>query len=256
MFRMYKYISYTGLLIILFSNFLSLSAQNKRKLNRQGVKHYNQENFSEAELSFIRALEKDSLFMASGYNIANTLYKQGKYEEAQGMYSEMLPKGAENPGQAELYHNLGNSFLKKQQYQESIEAYKQALRIRPDADDTRYNLAYAQAKLQEQQEQQQNQENNQNQDQENKDDKNNSNDNQEEQQAEDEEQQQNQQQQNQPQDNQDQQEGNSESRPQQALSKEDMERMLQAIQQQEKNVQEKLEKQKAKAAKVKTEKDW
>ena len=237
-----------GLILLFFLSFFTVQAQNERKLNREGVLEYKDGKFDDAELYFRKAKEADSTMTEAMYNIANTLYKQEKYEEAGKLFEELINNPEEKYALADIHHNLGNSFLKKEQYQQSIEAYKNALRIRPDDEDTRYNLAYAQAKLQQ---------NQQNQDQQNQDQQNQD--------------QQNQDQQNQDQQNQDQQEQNKQEQEKEqeqekqeqqmnqsmkALSKEDMERLLQAIQQQEKMVQAKLEKEKAKAPKVSTDKDW
>ena len=219
-----------------------LLAQNERKLNRKGVSEYKEENFDNAELSFRKARETDSSLIQAAYNIANTLYKQEKYEEAANQFKDLVESPTEKIRLSDLHHNLGNSFLKNEKYQESIEEYKNALRLNPDDEDTRYNLAYAQAKL----EQQQNQ---QNQDQQK-----------DQQQQEQERNQQQDQQQNQQQNQNEQQEQQQPKEEQgqamKSLSREDMERILQAIQQQEKMVQAKLEKEKAEAAKVRTEKDW
>ncbi|MCK4747177.1 MAG: tetratricopeptide repeat protein, partial [Bacteroidales bacterium] len=126
---------------------------------------------------------------------------------------------------AHVWHNIGNSLLESQQFAQSIEAYKNSLRLNPGDQDTKYNLAYAKKKLQEQEQQQQEQQN-------------------QEQDQEKQEQDQDQQQQEQ-----------QPPRPQE-ISKEDAERMLNAIQQQEKDVKEKVDKKKAAVAKVKTDKDW
>jgi len=247
-----------GLILLFFLSFFTVQAQNERKLNREGVLEYKDGKFDDAELYFRKAKEADSTMTEAMYNIANTLYKQEKYEEAGKLFEELINNPEEKYALADIHHNLGNSFLKKEQYQQSIEAYKNALRIRPDDEDTRYNLAYAQAKLQQ---------NQQNQDQQNQDQQNQDQQNQDQQNQD----QQNQDQQNQDQQNQDQQEQNKQEQEKEqeqekqeqqmnqsmkALSKEDMERLLQAIQQQEKMVQAKLEREKAKAPKVSTDKDW
>ena len=170
------------------------------------------------------------------------MYEQEKYEETVKQ-DESLADQAEDPASmAHVWHNIGNSFLEAQQYAPSIEAYKNSLRRKPGDQDTKYNLAYAKQKLQEQQQQQQNQDQ-QNQDQQDQDQQDQQNQDQQDQQNQDQQDQQNQDQQDQ------------QPQPQQ-ISQEDAERMLNAIQQQEKDVKDKVDKKKAAAAKVKTEKDW
>ncbi len=142
---------------------------------------------------------------------------------------------------AKVYHNLGNSFLELDSLEESIEAYKNALRNNPKDMETKYNLAYAQQKLKEQQ---QNQCNKQNQDQEKQDEQKDQQQKQDEQQKQD--QQKNQQEQKQQQ--QEQQENK--------ISKEDAQRLLEALENDEKEVQKRLKKAKAQAHKITIEKDW
>merc|ERR1712065_74522 len=79
---------------------------------------------------------------------------------------DLAKKELEPDQKAEVFHNLGNSFLEAEKYQESIEAYKNALRNNPRDMDSKYNLEYARKKLEEQQQQdQQDKEDQQNQDQ-------------------------------------------------------------------------------------------
>ncbi len=141
---------------------------------------------------------------------------------------------------ASLY-NLGNSLLMADKLQESIEAYKNSLRLKPDNPEAKYNLAYAQDLLKEQQQQQQQQQNkdnkDQNKDQEKKDDENKNQD---------------QEKNSQDKQNNDQQQ----DQQQQSISKEDAERLLNAIANDEKNVQEKVKLAKAAKARVKTVKNW
>ncbi|MBE0652393.1 MAG: tetratricopeptide repeat protein [Bacteroidales bacterium] len=242
------------ILVLLLAGGYNLFAQNFRKLNRDGVSQYRENAYDNAELSFRKAREVDSTALEANYNIANTLYKQEKYDEAAGIFNELSVAHDEKDRQADIFHNLGNSMLQKQQYQESIEAYKKALRIRPEDEETRYNLAYAQAKLQQQQQEQQQQKDQDQQ--EKKQDEQNNQDQKDQDQQEDQQQEQNDQQQEQNEQQSRQSGEEQDSEAMKSLSREDMERLLQAIQQQEKMVQNKLEQEKAKAAKIKTEKDW
>ncbi len=225
-------ISYIFLLVIL--PVLNTFGQKERKLVREGVKEYRNNNFPEAEVQFRKALDaKPGLFEAD-YNIANSLYNQKKYGEAAGEYEKLIQSNSNPKQRADLFHNLGNSHLMAQQYEKGIEAYKNSLRIRPEDEDTRYNLAYALEQLKQQQQQQQNDQNNdkEKQDQENKD------------------------QQNEQQDNKEDQKKEQQDNQQQNLSKQEAEQMLNAIQNQEKEVKEKADKKKAVARPVGTEKDW
>ena len=210
---------------------ISAYGQNERKVIRDGVRAYGDGEFEEAEVQFRKAENINQELYEAEFNTGAALYSQEKYEETVKQY-ELLLDQTDDPGKtAQIWHNIGNSLLVAQQYGPSIEAYKNSLRKNPSDEDTRYNLAYAKQKLEEQQ--QENQDSDQEQDKEN-----------------------DQQEQDQDQDKEnDQQEQEQQPVPRE-ISKEDAERMLKAIQQQEKDVKEKVDKKKAAAAKVKTEKDW
>jgi tetratricopeptide (TPR) repeat protein len=225
-----------------------VNAQNDRKLIRNGISAYEDGKFADAEVEFRKAENINPQSFEAVFNTGAALYGQEKYEETVKQYESLLGETHDPDNEAQIWHNIGNSLLEAQQYGPSIEAYKNSLRKNPSDQDTRYNLAYAKQKLQDQQ--QQNQEN---QDQENQDqDQNQENQNQDQHQ---ENQDQDQHQENQNQDQQDQLNRQQEQLPQE-ISREDAERMLDAIQQQEKDVKDKVDMKKAAAAKIKTEKDW
>jgi tetratricopeptide (TPR) repeat protein len=151
-----------------------------------------------------------------------------------------------NKKSASLY-NLGNSLLMANKVQESIDAYKSSLKIDPENMETKYNLAYAQDLLKKQQQQQQKDQQKQNQDKnDQKKDQQNKQDNKD--QNQDKKQDQNQ--------NNDQKQQPRQQQQQQGISKEDAERVLNALANDEKNVQEKVKLAKATKAKVRTVKNW
>ncbi len=242
---------------------LSVFAQNDRKVIRQGVKAYEDGNYSEAEVQFRKAGDLNQESFEADFNTGSAMYGQEKFEETVKQYEGLVEQSEDPETLASVWHNIGNSYLEAGQYAPSIEAYKNSLRNNPADNDTKYNLTYAKQKLEEQQQQEQNQDkenqDKENQDQENKDQENKDQENKDQEKQDQEKQdQEKQDQQNQDQENQDQQ--NQEEQKQQPqplqISKEDAERMLSAIQQQEKDVKAKVDKKKAAAAKVKTEKDW
>jgi tetratricopeptide (TPR) repeat protein len=231
-----------ALLMVILAN-----GQNDRKVIRDGVRAYKDEEFGEAEVQFRKAENINPESFEAEFNTGAALYAQEKYEETVKQYESLLEQSDDNGRTAQIWHNIGNSLLEAQQYGPSIEAYKNSLRKNPSDQDTRYNLAYAKQMLKEQQQNQEQNKDQQNQEQ-NKDQQN------QEQNKDQQDQEQNKDQQDQEQ-NKDQQDQKQQPRPQE-ISMEDAERMLNAIQQQEKDVKEKVDKEKAAATKVKTEKDW
>ena len=229
----------TLLYIILFISSYSVYGQNEKTLIKKGNSEYNKKNYSEAELNYRKSLEKNPQSATGSYNLGNALYKQGKQEEAEQYFSGSAAMEKDKAAQAEALFNLGNSKLKAEKYEESISAYKQALKLNDKDEEARYNLAYALSKLKKQQQQQQ----------QNKDKKQD--------QKKDQEQKKDQQQQEQKQDQQKQQQEQQQQQAQkkEKISKEDAERMLQALKNDEKKLQKKLVK-KYDARMGGTDKDW
>ena len=230
--------------------FAAFSAQaqfaNPRTVARSGNEAYSNGRFKEAETSYREALKQDMRLSEGTFNLGDALYKQKKYDESADQFRLLADnsKAAKNL-RSGAYYNLGNSYLQTKKLQESVDAYKNALRMNPDDEDARHNLAYAQQLLlqqqQRQQQQQQNQQNNENkQDEQQQQNQQSQNDNKQNQQ--------NQQNQNQQQSQQQQ------SQTQPKLSKADAERILDALNNDEKNIQKRLIKRKATGVVV--EKDW
>ncbi len=221
--------------------------QAERKYIRQGNKEYKDEKFDESEILYRRSLEKDNESFAGEFNLGDALYKQEKYEDAARNFKKLSENEQDPVKLSNLYHNLGNSLLKSNQLEPSIEAYKNALRNNPEDEETRHNLAFAQGMLQQQQDQKDQDKQDQ------KDQKDQDKQDQQDQKDQDKQDQQDQK----DQDKQDQQDQKDQQQnQQQQISQEDAERMLQALQQDEQKLQEKLQKEKASAARVRVLKDW
>lgn len=144
----------------------------ERRYLREGNKLYNERRFSEAETMYKKALESNAASEAASYNLATTYLRQatpgesGKklIGEAQTLLTDVL-RSAQNAAIAEkAAYNLGNLAFNNQQWDQSINYYKEALRRNPDNDKARENLRLAQLKKREQQ-QDKNQDQNKDQDQ-------------------------------------------------------------------------------------------
>lgn len=235
-------------IILIFILMFSIAAfgQNERKHIRSGNRIYEKAlrdttkidtaMFAKAETEYRKALAKKPSDKQWNFNLADAVYKQQRFEEAAGKFSELADQMTTPVEKARVYHNLGNSQLMNQKIDESIESYKKALRQNPTDLETKYNLAYAQLlKKQQQQNQDQNQDQNKDQNQD-------------------------QQQQNKDQQNKDQNQDQQNQQQQQAqnkISKENAEQLLQALQNDERNIQDKVKKmQAAQAKRVKVEKEW
>ena len=204
---------------VLFISSLAL-AQSKRELNNDGVDLYKTKKYADAEVKFKKGLEKDPELFQGHFNLGDAYYKQRRYDEAIQSYKNSLQFTEHKENQSKVYHNIGNSLLKQQKYQESIGAYKNSLKQNPDDLETKYNLSYALNMIKQDK-------------QKNKYDKNkdkNKNQNKDKQQNQQQQQQKNQ------------------------ISKEEAQRILEALKNNETNTQKKLRKVKGKP--VTTDKDW
>ncbi len=135
--------------IFLLLPFNVLHASDAMQLLRQGNSYFNEGRFAEAEKTYRQSLEHDTNNFRAWFNLANALYKQGKMDEAASILETLTHQAPNDQALANTWHNLGNTFLGSGQFAESVDAFKHALRLSPDDEDTRYNLAYAQNLLEE-----------------------------------------------------------------------------------------------------------
>ena len=284
------YFKYFVIIVILGCISSNIYSQKEKKLIRQGTKEYSDQKYGNAEVSYQKASTENPKSHPAKFNLGDALYKQEKYDQAIDHFSELSENNKNKKELASLNHNLGNSYLNKTakylkeqktdssliEVNKSIEAYKKALKENPNDRETKYNLGYAdrvKKMLEEQKKQQQNKDKNKkDQDKDNKDqDKNkqdqDKNKNKDKQNQDKNKQDQNKDKQNQDKNKQDQdkpddskqdskdQKDNPQNAQKNQLSKDDALRLLNAIENDEKNVQDKLKKIKGKTVKV-NEKDW
>ena len=276
-------------IVLTLGSFFSLIAQSERKMTRNGNTNYETGNFIDAEINYKKALEKNSDLLEAQFNLGDALVKQERFDEALEAFEKVSASTENQNLKADALHNKGNVLLSQQDLEGAIESYKDALRINPKDHETRYNYAYVKKLLDEQQQQQQNQDQQQKEDnqeenkEEDKDQNDSSNDqedqnnegseNKDQENSENEDDKQDQQDEggnNNDETEQDQQDkgqtdgedSNEENQGEQPkprenkLSPEEAQRLLDALNQQEEKVQDKMKKHKLKGAKVKIEKDW
>ncbi len=162
--------------LIFFWGFLflgmTLMAQDGEVTNHiyDGNEQASAEVFDEAEISYRRALSKAPERPEALYNLGNTHFEEQDFEEAKQRYFQTQKFAENKSGKHHAFHNLGNVFMKQKDYAKAVEAYKNALRNNPEDEETRYNYALAKELLEKEQEQQQNQDQNDQQDQKDQED--------------------------------------------------------------------------------------
>lgn len=208
-------------------------SQDEKQLIRDGNKQYKLKKFSESEKNYTKALEKKTDSYKGAFNLGDAYYKQGKFKEASEQFEILANRKTSKDTLAKVFHNLGNSYLQQKEFEKSVNAYKNALKNESKDEETRYNLAFAQRMLKQQQQQQKQQQQNQ--------DKKNNKDKQKE---------------NQKDKNKKQNDKQQEKQQQQNISKEDAQRLLEALNNDEKNIRNKMNEKKVKVARAEIEKDW
>ena len=227
------------------------SAQNvDRRDVRKGNRDFKKEDYKAAEIDYRKALVKDSLSFAAGYNLGNTLYRMEDKDQAGKIYGKLAEQAAASPYASDYYYNTGNVAADSKDWQAAVDAYKQALLRNPSDMDAKENYIYAKEMLKNQQ----NQDNKDNKD--NQDNKDNRNQDQNDQNQDQDNQ--NQDQDNQNQDRQNQQDqGRNAGGQQPKITPQAAQQMLQAIQAKEKETQDKVKKEKAQVLKSRQkEKNW
>lgn len=240
-----------------------------------------QDNFVSAEMEYRKAISQQPSNAVGAYNLGRSYYEKGDFDEALYRQQQALKNATNKQEKHYAYHNIGNILMQNKKCKEASEAFKNALKNDPTDDETRYNYALAKECADQQQEQQdqqnkddQNQQDQDKKDQENQDqqDKKDQGDQNKDQQDQDKKDQQDkgqededgEQKEDQKQDpNQqkpDDKEGNKEQKqPQQQpgqLSPQQVKNLLEAMNAQEQKTQEKINAEKQKGIKIKTEKDW
>ena len=228
---------------------ITYAQKSSYKLITDGNAQYNQKKYSDAEVEYRKSLITGKNLKEGNYNLGNSYFKQGKYDEAVKQFESVgAMKDLSSEEKAKVYHNLGNSFLKDKKYEESIGAYKNALKANPKDNDTRYNLAYAQSMLQQQQDKNKNNKDDKNKDQKDKDKK-------DQEKKDNKENKENKDQQKESEKDQDKKDQDKNSQAQKdKISKDDADKILQALNNDEKKTQKKMNIKQP--SKVSIEKQW
>lgn len=234
----------------------------------EGNSHFNN-SFLEAEKNYRMALSEMPSNTKGAYNLGNAYYNAELYDEALARLLEAARKGTKLE-KHRAYHNIGNVLMQYKQCKKAVEAYKNALRNDPKDEESRYNLAIAQECAKEEggggDDDQEEKEQNQDQQKQNEEKKDSDKAQDEEEKNKDkgeeedgsnkgeDEKKEN----SQPQDNKgDENSDTKKPEPQPGkLSPQQIKNLLEAMNNEEKKVQEKVNASKKKGVKVKSDKDW
>lgn len=176
-----KYIGVLIVALVLGAGMARAQQFPERRHVREGNSLYERQRFADAERSYRKALQKDSLSVEGAFNLGDTHYATGNFAAAEEQFRKVAERteGVSDKQKADAYYNLGNAQFQQQKLQEALESYKQSLRLDPANLESKFNYVYTKELLK-QQEQQNNQDQQQN-NQQNNDQQQNQNDQQQQQ---------------------------------------------------------------------------
>ncbi len=211
---------YVAAMILFMLMTTAAVAQADQQMISLGNKLYKQQQFEKAAEEYRKAAALNEKNVKAQYNLGNAFYRGKKLPEAEKAFDVAATNSTVAAEKANALYNKGVSLSQQKKLKESIDTYKNSLRLAPDDTQARENLQKALNELKQQQQQKQTPQQN---DQQKNDDKKN-------------------------------------PEPQQPknksnLSKKQAEKLLNALQQEEKNIQKDQQKNKARNNNQ-PEKDW
>ena len=226
--------------------------------------------FPIAEADYRKAISLDPSNETGKYNLGTAYYGKNKNTEALNRFKQAASVATTKSEKHRAFHNLGNTLMNEKNYAEAVEAYKNALRNNPTDDESRYNLALAKDMLEKNppQDDEGDDENKDKDDKKEEDEENKDGDDgdhkEDQEKGEDEKEDKNEgddeKDKGKPDEPEDQKEGDKkpqEQKPQPGqLSPQQVKSLLEAMNNEEEKVQQKMNAQKQKGAKIKSNKDW
>ena len=136
-------------IVTLLNCFVHFS-QEKDKNLYNGNQSFTEKKYVDAEADYrVTESKKSPKKAVAGYNLGNSIYRQNQQGEAQIKYIQALEVAKTKEEKHRIYHNLGNTFMLEKKYDLAADAYKNALRNNPNDEETRYNYALAKRKKKE-----------------------------------------------------------------------------------------------------------
>ena len=229
--------------------------KESNNLTLDGNIEFAENNLVEAESLYRKSISKDSLNLKAVYNMGNSFYKNELKDEAINQYRSSIKKTTDKDLLHKSFHNLGNVFMQNEDYQNAVDSFKKALLNKPSDDETRYNYVLAKELLKNQQKNNKKDDKDKKNDKDKKEDKEKKNDkdkkndkNKKDDKKEEEKKDNKSEKKN---DNKE----NNNPKPNK-ISPEQLKNLLKAMDNEEKKVQNKVNKNKVKGSPIKNKKDW
>ena len=245
-----KKIYKTFLFLFISTNILSqdnIADKISNNLTLDGNVEFIEKNLIDAEAFYRSAISKDSMNNVASYNMANSFYKSGLNAEAVNEYKSSILKARNRQDLHKSFHNLGDVYMQNKDYQNAVNSFKKALLNNPSDDETRYNYVLAKELLKNDQK---------NKKKDKKEDKK-KNDKKEDKKKDNKKEDKNKDDNKKGDKNKDDKNNKKENKPKpNQISPEQLKNLLKAMNNEEKKVQDKVNKNKIKGVPVKNKKDW
>lgn len=141
------------LMMVSISTFAQQTKEQQRELKAaqnylsEAQQALQKDEFVAAEADFRNSISLNPKNEVAKYNLGTAYYGRKKNAEAMLRFKQAATTATSKSDKHKAFHNLGNTFMNEKKYQEAVEAYKNALRNNPNDDETRYNLALAKEML-------------------------------------------------------------------------------------------------------------
>ena len=132
-----------GAFLLLLLGSMGVMAQEKDRYLSKANGQFVDKQYAEAEANYRISKSKANQKALASYNLGNAIYKQNQASEAKYAYIDAVEKSKLRSEKHNAFHNLGNVYLKEKKYAEAVSAFKDALRNDPTDEESRYNLALA-----------------------------------------------------------------------------------------------------------------
>ena len=243
--------------LILISFLAKAQEKEKDKDLPKGNDSFVEKKYADAEVEYRISESKSPKKSIASYNLGNAIYRQNQAGEAKYHYAKALKTAKTRAEKHQALHNIGNTLMKDKDYAGAVEAYKNALRNNPADEETRYNYALAKKMLKDnppkkdgkdkdKKDKDKDKNKDKDKDKDKKDDKKDGKDKDKDKKDGDKNK-----------DKQDKNQDQGQPKPQPGgISKQRLENLLDAVNNEEKKVQDKVNKQKVQANPKKAEKDW
>ncbi len=133
------------LFVILLCFFSFGFSQEAKVINHifNGNEKAQEEEYIEAEKAYREALSLAPEKAKALFNLGNTHFLDKKYQEASQRFFQTQKFATSKEDKHKAFHNMGNVYMQEKDYQKAVEAYKSALRNNSSDEETRYNYALA-----------------------------------------------------------------------------------------------------------------